>query len=253
MVLAGPVLVATLRWQHVLSQRGGQPLLELSLFRAPSFRSGLIAAFAFMACFASYMFTLALLLQTGLGLDAFHAGLAFAPAGLGFSATALLAPRLVRRFGQAVIVTGAVIAAIGLATLGALAAAAGDHASVRWIVVTAAVISLGNGVIAPTLISAALQDVPPRHSGAAAGALTTGQQFAGAAGVAAVGTLYFATAAAGQGVGMAWAAGADALLVLLVAVLVRSGTHGAATARPARPADDRSGDLLRERPNGNFR
>lgn len=176
MAASAPVLAATAGWQLMLSRRGGEPLIEPSLFRAPSFRSGLLANFAFMACFASYMFTVALLLQTGLRLDAFRAGLAFAPAGVGFAVSALLAPRLV--------------------------------------------ISLGNGVVVPSLISGALHDVPPQHAGAAAGALSTAQQFAGAAGVAVIGTLYFTKAGAGQGAGMAWSAAADALLLLVVAGLV---------------------------------
>lgn len=220
MLAAVAVLAATMRWQRVLRRRGGQPLLEPSLFRAPSFRSGLIAVVAFMACFASYMFILALLLQAGLGLGAFQAGLVFAPAGLAFSVTALLAPRLIRRYGQTVIITGAVVAAIGLGVLGTLAATGGPHAPVAWITVTAAVISLGNGVVGPTLLGAALRDVPAQYAGTGSGMLTTGQQFASAVGVAGVGTLYFAKAATGQGIGMAWGAGADTVLVLIVTGLV---------------------------------
>ncbi len=226
MVAAVPVLALTIRWQRVLHNRGGQPLLELSLFRARSFTTGLLASFAFMASFASYMFTLALLLQIGLGLNAFHAGLAFAPAGVGFSMSALLAPRLVARYGSAAVVGGCVVAAAGLAALGAIAAGGGQDASVAWIVVAAAVISMGNGVIVPTLIGSSLRDVPPQHAGAAAGALSTAQQFAGATGVAAIGTLFFATAGSGAGDGMAWAAAADALLILAVAALVVAGARG---------------------------
>ena len=225
MALAAPVFATTVRWQHLLRERGGQPLLELSLFRAPSFRYGLIANFAFMAGFASYMFTLALLLQVGLGFDAFRAGLAFAPAGVGFSLSALLAPRVARRYGQLAMVAGAVTAAAGLAALGGIAALGGDRALVGWIVVATVVISLGNGLVLPSLIGAALRDVPAQHAGAGAGALTTGQQFASAAGVAGVGTLYFATAGTDQGTGMAWSAGAGALLMLAIAALVLASRH----------------------------
>jgi MFS family permease len=220
MAAAVPALAATLWWQQAQRRRGGSPLLDLSLFRAPSFRTGFMANFAFMASFASYMFTLALLLQVGLRLDAFRAGLVFAPAGLGFSLASLLAPRLVRRYGQATVAAGAVTAASGLAALGFIAVTDASSAPVAWITACAVVISLGNGVVLPSLIGAALRDVPPAQAGAAAGALTTGQQFAGAAGVAGIGTLYFTTASAGQGTAMAWAAGADAVLILVVAGLV---------------------------------
>ncbi|MGA8245577.1 MAG: MFS transporter [Nocardioides sp.] len=215
------VLWATLRWQRVLRVRGGQPLLDLTLFRISSFRSGFIANAAFMACFGSYMFTLALQLQGPLGLTAFQAGLVFAPAGAGFSISALFAPRLVRRHGQAATVAGAAVAAGGLVALGAATAFAGSHASIACLTVIVVVISLGNGVVLPSLVGAGLGDVPPQLAGAGSGALATGQQFASAVGVAGIGTLYFATAGTGSGVGMAWAAAADALLVMLVAALVR--------------------------------
>ena len=226
MVAAVPVLAATLGWQRALRRRGGNPLLDLSLFRSPSFQTGFTANVAFMASFASYMFTLALLLQVGLGLDAFRAGLAFAPAGVGFSLAALLAPRLVRRYGQAAIAAGAVVAALGLAALGLVAATSSGGTAVGWVVVAAAVISIGNGVVLPSLVTIALRDVPPRHAGAAAGALSTGQQFAGAVGVAGIGTVYFAAAGAGQGAAMAWSAGADAVLALVVAGLVLARARG---------------------------
>ncbi len=85
-----------------------------------------------MAYFASYMFTLALLLQAGLGLDAFHAGLAFAPAGVSFSVAALLAPRL-GRGGIALPVAGSLVTAAGLAGLAVLVATGGAHTSVAWV------------------------------------------------------------------------------------------------------------------------
>jgi EmrB/QacA subfamily drug resistance transporter len=226
MAAAVPVLAATLAWQRALRRRDGNPLLDLSLFRAPSFQAGFTANVAFMAFFASYMFTLALLLQTGLGLDAFRAGLAFAPAGVGFSLAALLAPRLVRRYGPAAIAAGAVVAALGLAALGFVAATSAGDTAVAWIVVSAAVISLGNGLVLPSLVTIALRDVPLRHAGAAAGALSTGQQFASAVGVAGIGTLYFAAAGGGQGAAMAWSAGADAVLSLVVAGLVLTRARG---------------------------
>ena len=228
MLAAVPVLTATVMWQRVLHERGGQPLLDPSLLRARSFRTGLVANFAFMSYFASYMFTLALLLQAGLGLSALGAGLAFAPAGVTFSASALLAPRLAARHGVAVLVGGSLLTAVGLVGLAAVAATGGRHASIAAIVTIAAVISLGNGLVLPSLVGAALLDVPARHAGTAAGALTTAQQFASAAGVAAIGTVFFAAARSGAGVGMAWSTAADAALMLAVAAAVIQG------GRPAR-------------------
>ncbi|WP_134000485.1 MFS transporter [Kribbella sp. VKM Ac-2566] len=218
-----PALAATLRWQQALHRRGGQPQLELSLFRAASFRSGILSNLAFMLYFPSYMFTLALLLQGGLGLGAFEAGLVFVPAGVTFSVSALLAPRLAARYGSSVLAGGCLLAAAGLAALAVVTATGGADASVAVIVLITAAISFGNGLILPSLIGAALLDVPPHHAGAAAGALTTTQQFGSAAGVALVGTIYFAAAEHGAGIGMAWACAVNVVLVLSVAAAVRYG------------------------------
>ena len=218
-----PALAATLKWQQVLHKRGGQPILELSLFRAASFRSGILSNMAFMLYFASYMFVLALLLQVGLGLSPFEAGLVFVPAGVTFSTSALLAPRLAARYGTSVLFSGCLTAAAGLVALAVIAGRGGANTSVAAIVLVTAIISFGNGFILPSLIGAALRDVPPQHAGAAAGALTTTQQFASAAGVASVGTIYFAAVEHGAGMGMAWAGSVDAVLVLAVAAAVGYG------------------------------
>ncbi|TDW92168.1 hypothetical protein [Kribbella sp. VKM Ac-2566] len=139
---------------------------------------------------------------------------------LAFSASALLAPRLVARHGAGVLVGGSLLTAAGLVIL---AAVAGHGSSIAAIVTISALISLGNGLVLPSLVGAALLDVPAAHVGAAAGALTTTQQFASAAGVAVIGTLYFEAAGTDAGTGMAWSASVDAGLVLAVAAAVVYG------------------------------
>jgi MFS family permease len=249
---AAPVAFGfTMAWQRAYERRGGHPLLPLAVLRIRSFRNGVLASLAFMAFFSSYMFTLAFFLQDGLGLDAFHAGLVFAPAGIAFSLSATLGPRLVARFNLAALTGGGLLTTAGLVALGELARTGGMHASVPWATTIAAVISLGNGVVMPSLISAAMHDVPPARAGMAAGAFTTAQQFAGAAGIAIVGTLYFARAAAGPGGAMQWASGADALMMLAVVAVIVASSRPAKSTRtvsrvpgdpvgPAAPADDAS-------------
>src|SRR5262249_44263244 len=148
---------------------------------------------AFLAYFGSFMFVLTLFLQDGLGLTALQAGLAFAPAGVLFSAAALAGPRLLHRYGPRAVIAGALTTAAALAGLAAIAAVPG-RAGLPWVIVFAAAGSLGNGVVLPALIGTALVTVGPQQAGAGAGALTTAQQFASSAGVAVIGTLFFAVA-----------------------------------------------------------
>jgi hypothetical protein len=50
---------------------------------------------------------------------------------------------------------------------------------------------LGNTLILPALIGATLSGVQPQQAGVASGTLNTTQQFAGSAGLAIVGTIFF--------------------------------------------------------------
>ncbi|HTZ42696.1 MAG TPA: MFS transporter [Jatrophihabitans sp.] len=222
---AVPAGAATLRWERAAGRRGLTPMLDLPLLRGPGFRAGVLANVAFMLYFGSYMFTLSLLLQAGLGLSALAAGLVFTPAALAFAAAALVARRLIERAGLRVIVGGAVLTAAGLAALGWRLADAGLHAGLPAIVAATTVISLGNGFVLPSLIGVALADVPGRKAGVASGMLTAGQQFASSTGVALIGAVFFAVAAsrtghAGYPVAMAWSAAVDAALILLVAAMI---------------------------------
>jgi len=191
---AMPVLGATARWERALQRRGAQPVFDPTLLRVRSFRAGLLANAAFMA----------------------------------FSASALTAPQMITRWGRSVLIGGSVLTAAGLVTLAALAHSGQD--SLASVVIVTTAISLGNGIILPTLIGAALVDIAPQHAGSAAGAFTTAQQFASALGVAGIGTRYFAAAAAtgspsGAEAGMTWAAGAGAVLALSVGALELAKRH----------------------------
>ncbi|GAA3584809.1 MFS transporter [Nonomuraea rosea] len=238
MVLSVPVFALTWRWQHVLAARGGQPVLDLALLKVHSYLAGVGAIVAFMAYFASFMFTLTLLLQGGLGLTAFQAGLAFAPMGALFTLTSLLGTRLVRRYGLIVVMIGGAIAALGL---GLLVVASG--LGLPWIMAGLMLVGFGNGLVLPQLIGAAMVEVAPHQAGIGSGILSTAQQFAGAGGVAVIGAVFFAIAEGGhQGQAMRWSAAIDLALVLLVIATVaynkRRATRrerSAPSRRAARP------------------
>ncbi len=234
MAAAIPLAAATLAWQRHLAAAGGTPLLDVTLLRTPTFRSGLAANAAFMCYFGSFMFTLTLLLQAGLGLNAFGAGLVFAPAGVTFSLGALAGRPLLARYGRRAVLAGSLLTAASLGLLALVLHLGGTHTGLAWIVAPTAVASLGNGIVLPSLIGAALVDVAPKRSGLAAGALNTAQQFASAIGVATVGALFFTAVHASRGVvgypvAMTWAAATDFGLVLVVAALIQLSVRAART------------------------
>jgi len=240
---AVPAGAVTLWWQRRLGRaengHRGQPVLDLSLFRHWTFRAGLAANACFLAYFGSFMFALTLFLQDGLRLDALQAGLAFAPAGVMFSAAALAGSRVLHRYGPRAVVAGSLITVAALALLLVLAHAGANRANLPWIILVAAVASLGNGIVLPALIGTSLVKVAPHQAGAGAGLLTTAQQFASSAGVAVIGTVFFVIAGrshsspGGFAAGMTAAAGA--CLALLTAVTVLTALIARTTRRDEAP------------------
>ncbi|MDQ2956944.1 MAG: MFS transporter [Actinomycetota bacterium] len=222
LIASVPAGLLTLRWQRTLTRTGASPTLNMSLFRHRSFSAGLLANVSFMLYFGSYMFTLSLLLQAGLGLSAFGAGLIFTPAALAFSTTAFLGRKIIARYGLRAAVLASLVSAAGLGLLAVRTQTAGLHTGLPWIVAATMLISAGAGVVLPSLIGSALIDITPRQAGAAAGMLTAGQQFASSIGVAIIGTVFFTVAdhhpgPAGYPAGMTWAAVIDIVLLFLVA------------------------------------
>lgn len=216
MVASAPVFALTWRWQRVLKARGGQPVLDLALLKVRSYLAGVGAIVAFMAYFASFMFTLTLLLQGQSGLTAFQAGLAFAPMGVLFSVTSLLGSRLVKRYGLIVVMIGGAVTVLGL---GLLVVAAGQ--GLPYVMAGLMLVGTGNGLVLPQLIGAALVEVAPHQAGIGSAVLSTAQQFAGAGGVAVIGAVFFAVARGGGHVAaMRWSAAIDLGLVLVVIATV---------------------------------
>ncbi|MGI8646688.1 MAG: MFS transporter [Mycobacteriales bacterium] len=192
LVTSLPVITATMTWERKVARLGGQPLLNPALFRNRSFAVGLVINVAFMAFFGSFIFTLTLLLQSGLGLSALHAGLTFAPLGALLATTSVLGRRLMGHYGLKILTLGAGISAVGVVTLAVELHVLAGSITTPWLVPPLALVGLGNGLVMPLLMGAVLAGVDPTQAGAAAGVLTTSQQFANAAGVAVLGSVLFA-------------------------------------------------------------
>jgi hypothetical protein len=95
------------------------------------------------------------------------------------------------RFGSAVITVGALITALALVVQLIVLWIRGTGIGATDFLLPMAITGLGSGLAMPALIGAVLARIEPRQAGAAAGVLTTIQQFAIAAGVAVIGTTFF--------------------------------------------------------------
>lgn len=235
LIASVPALAATVGYEWLLARRGGQPLLHLDLFRQRSFTVGLAISMAIYAYFGSFMLGLALFLQGGLRFSALDAGLTFAPVGVAFAATSLLMRPLIARNGRRVMAWGMALTTAGLlgllATVHLSGGAVAGVGMVPWLFLAGA----GNGCVLPSLIGVVLVGVPPHKAGGAAGTLTTGQQFAAAAGVAILGEVFFGVLGARPGLDRYLTAIQDVFLLdfALLSVSLALLTLLPATARQA--------------------
>jgi MFS family permease len=186
------VLALTLAWERRLTRRDGEPLLDLPLFRDRGFSAGAGLNFALLFFFGSFMFVLTLLLQAGLGQSPLRAGLEAGPLALTFTTMSILGPRMAARFGPWSITIGAGLDVLGTIGLVLTGLRYGSHLTGWDLAPATAVIGLGQGMALPSLIGTALDHVPPERAGAAAGILTTTQQFGVASGVAIIGAVFYA-------------------------------------------------------------
>ena len=226
-----PVFAVTLAWERRLTRRGGEPLLDLPLFRDRAFSAGTAVNFALVFFFGSFMFVLTLLLQAGLGQSPLRAGLEAGPLALAFTTMSILGPRLAARLGPWSITLGAGLDVLGTIALVLTGVRYGGHLTGWDLAPATALIGLGQGMALPSLIGAALSHVPPERAGAAAGILTTAQQFGVASGVAVIGAVFYTR------LGVTRASSVSAMEVAMainaaVVLAVGRADHAAAPAVP---------------------
>ncbi|MGW2382410.1 MFS transporter [Streptomyces sp. NPDC001658] len=247
LVASVPAMTAALWWERRVARTGGQPLLDLTLFRSKVFNAGLAINAAFMAFFTSYVFVLSLLLQTGLGFSALHAGLIFAPTAVLAMVASLKGKGLVAKYGLQILTIGSLITAVSVLVTAVGLQAQGGGITQPVLLVSTALMGIGNGLILPSLIGAPMAGVKPAQAGIASGMLSTTQQFASVTGVAVLGAIFFAKLGDGTGADAyasatelaAWVAlGVILVMTALVTVLARAAAASAAEAAEQARSDE---------------
>ena len=212
-ILAGAFVLVERR----IAARGGDPLLNLGVLRAPGLVPGLGAVAVLMIAYGGFLFSFALHLQAGLGDSALRAGLTFAPCTLVFGFCGYFWRRLPGRVHHLLAPACTVLALAGFVMVG-LALRSGTNGGVSLqlaMLLTGATLALA---FSP-LVTHSLVRVPLTQAADASGLLTTTMQLGQAVGVATFGSLFLtldtlrppATVAAASGralaITLAWAAG----------------------------------------------
>ena len=171
-----------------VADRGGDPLLNLAVLRAPGLVPGLAAVAVLMITYGGFLFSFALHLQSGLGDSALRAGLTFAPCAVVFGLCGYFWRRLPSGLHHLLAPLGCLVAVAGYACV-ALVLHSGGRGGVPLqlaLIVTGAALALG---FSP-LVTHALVRVPLAQAADASGLLTTTIQLGQAVGVAAFGSLF---------------------------------------------------------------
>lgn len=170
----------------VVEARVRYPMLDLGLFRVPTFGGASIAAFALSASMFSLFLYITLYIQNGLGYSPLEAGLRFLPLSLLSFCVAPLAGRLSAVAPIRVLIGGGlVLCSVSMFLMRGL------DASSEWTALLPGFILAGVGVafVNAPLASTAVSVVPPQRAGMGSGINSTFRQVGIATGTAGLGAL----------------------------------------------------------------
>jgi EmrB/QacA subfamily drug resistance transporter len=186
-----PVLGLFLLAENQLKKKGGDPLVDLSLFSNPVFSMGLALAFCFY-CDSVFFLTYGIYLQSGLGWSALTAGIAIFPFGAGSILGPLLSPSLARRVGNHILTVGFALLAIGFAT----SCIALLHVVPNVLFFVGLLLAgIGHGLVLPTVVRIVIGEIEPAKAGLASSVVTTMLQIGSAFGATAIGGVFFSAIA----------------------------------------------------------
>ena len=205
MALSALVLILFVIHQRRKSAGGGSPLLEMALFRERSFWVGALLCLLFYATLSPMFLSFTLLVQLGFGASPLRAALDFSPLPIAFAIASLVAGRLTGSGAGRVLMSGVVLAMLGVASAWGVCAGLPSLAPAS-LIPSLIILGVGQGLFMTPITNVVLSGIHEHHAGAAAGMLTTMQRAGNALGVAALEIPFFATIDRAQAAGIGRAA-----------------------------------------------
>jgi EmrB/QacA subfamily drug resistance transporter len=194
--IVGAALVAVfLAWERVYTARGRSPLVDLGLFRVRGYASGAAVGAVYFAGFTGIFFVLTVYFQRGLGYSPLHAGLVVTPFAAASAVGSAMGGRLVHRYGRVLVTVGLAVMLVGLGVVDVVLGSVRGSGAGWAVALPLLVAGLGSGLVISPNVTLTLQEVPVERAGTAGGLLQTGQRIGTAAGIALVGTVFFAVSA----------------------------------------------------------
>ncbi len=181
------LLVGFFLWERWLARRpGGQPMLDLSLFRSAAYTWGVILLTILVLAMIGVIFTMPQYFQGVQGTDAMGSGLRLLPLIGGLVLGAVLADRIASLLGAKITVAlGFAILAVGM-FLGATTAV---NSSVEFVAAWMAVVGLGLGMTLATATSGALSELSTESAAVGSAVMQALTKMGGPLGTAILGSV----------------------------------------------------------------
>ena len=184
-LLSASTVLLVLFTRRTLASR--DPILDLSLFRVPVFRIGVLCTFLFGASFLSILFFLPLFMVQVVGVSATGAGISIMPLSLGVVAGSVAAGQMASRLGRyrRLMLLGGAALLVGVILLAGM-----DAGVSRWEITAYMILcGVGLGPSFPLFTLAVQNGVDVRRVGQATGAVQFFRQLGGTVGTAVMGTV----------------------------------------------------------------
>lgn len=192
-------LAIFIRRESLLTQRKADPLVDLRLFKQPSYTAGVVLAVVFFCSMTGIPLVLALYYQQGLGYSALQSGLGVTAAAAGAALMAPLAGRFVSRVGRPLVVGACLVFGLGATAMFFLMRGTPESDVALLLAIPLFITGLGQGGVITPNQTLTLSNVDPAIGSTAGGVLQTSQRIGSAIGQAVIGAAFFAAVPAGVG------------------------------------------------------
>jgi EmrB/QacA subfamily drug resistance transporter len=192
-VPAAILAVTFFRREARLTRQRTDPLVDLRLFREPSYTVGVLLALVFFCGMTGLPLVLALYYQQGLGYTALESGLGITAYAIGSAVAAPLAGRVVTSVGRPLVVGACLAFGLGALALDIVVREAGGHQAALALALPLFVMGLGSGAVITPNQTLSLAEVDPVTGSTAGGVLQTSQRIGSAIGQAVIGATFFAS------------------------------------------------------------
>ena len=220
------VLGAFVAWEGQLARRGRDPLFDIGVLRQPGVAAGVMAVTVVMACYAGFLVSLTLHLQTGLRFSPLVAGLIFTAYAAGFAVASLTWTRAGLTVRGRLPAVGCLVMGVSLLGVGVVAAGGGWPASLTTPFLVCA--GAGNACAFSPLASRLTAVVDTGQAADVSGLIITASLVGQVLGVAAFVDVYFTALPLGSAAALALTT-----IVLAVALFLSAASAGRAVRVPS--------------------